>query len=621
MGSTDGLEYYDKATERLVQINLGIHEPLFVSSIQEDEEGCLWFYCNSNKVGKYNPQTGGSEFISFSTNTKSLMNVGGRLSFDPRGYLWIGSEYEGLFVYNLKTKKSRRFSIANKKFQSDIILCLSEDRQKGMWVGTDNGGVYHFKSPEDDYPTHYLMDINNENSISSNTVYEILQIEPNLTLFGTFAGGLDIINSYRHKFASVTDRGEKGKVLSQRSVLNFYKAAHGKLWIGTDGVGLNLFDPATKTYTYYSKENKKMPHSSVAKSVFVDSKSRILSGSYAGGVAVFDSNNDGVWNEEYSQLFLIIRSPWWQTWWFRTISLSSLAAVILLVFYWRTHLIRKRNIELKMEVEAQTNTLRGINTELANLYAEFTESIQAAQVIQSGILPEQELLEEYFGSIKVFYKPKDVVSGDFYWCAKVGTKRLLAVIDCTGHGVAGAFMTFIAYETLNQIVRENTWKDAGQIITLLNKEILASLNRYKRGKINAGMDVSLCILEENSSQVQYAGANNPLYIVRQGNLHIYKGDKQGVGGKQKTPNFQFVTQRVNLEKGDQLYLFSDGFADQLGGLDGNTKYMYPRFRETLQLLEGFAITKRFIQLEDHFEQWRNGTEQLDDVLVIGFEIS
>lgn len=954
VGSSDGLEYFDTVRQQLVPIELGIHDPLFVSSISEDEKGGIWFMCNSHQVARYDPLTKKTWVLPFGNNQKGLMNRGGKVAYDSKGYIWIGSEYDGMYVYDCHTQEMSHLCTSNGKLASDMVLSFLKDQTGGMWVGTDNGGLYHFNSPKDAEPEHYTFDTNNDNSISSNTIYEILRIEPNLIMLGTYAGGLNIVNGFRHKFASFTAKGTKGKALSQRSVLSFQKAAHGKIWVGTDGGGLNLYDPKTQSYQYFSKENGKMPFSNVAKSVFVDSKSRILVGSYAGGVAVFDSNfrhlrtfspeakhkinsfhvwtiaedaehriwlgtlnngierissdleqvshysfsdrghhglksprvdrmlvdhagtlwavseglhyydsesdtfleykwpgvqlpenlfdlcedkegniwagggdaaffkmypdksnppeiyhasdgwlgtvvmsiqddnegniwfatdvgiscmkkeagdtrflnfdlhdgvlsgqfntvskmkdghgriyfggttgyncfhpskiklnkhlpkvsisdirvyneplssldkynkeravfwndstikleyrdkmisiefagldfvlpekntfsyilegfdkhwnysragihsatytnldpgryvfrvkaanNDGKWNTETAQLFLVILPPWWQTWWFRFLALSISIGFVMGSYFWRTRYIRRRNIELQEEVAAQTNELRHINEELTGLYTEVTESIQAAQIIQNGILPEQEMLEEYFGKIGVFYKPKNVVSGDFYWCAKIGERRLLAVIDCTGHGVAGAFMTFIAYETLNQIIRENPSAEAGQIITLLNHEILRSLNRYKTNKINAGMDVSLCIWNKEANTLEYAGANNPLYVVKAEKVVVYKADKQGVGGKQKHAHYAFATTYIQLEPKDQIYLFSDGFPDQVGGPSGVEKYMYPRFRNTLLSVHPLPLNARIERLETAFEEWRKGGEQLDDVLVIGLEV-
>ncbi len=303
-------------------------------------------------------------------------------------------------------------------------------------------------------------------------------------------------------------------------------------------------------------------------------------------------------------------------------------------YFWRTRSIRQRNLELHREVASQTNELRQINEELQQtseevsrqnneiqkIYDELTDSIHAAEVIQKAILPGKDLLEEYFGSIEIFYKPKDVVSGDFYWCAQIENRYFLAVVDCTGHGVAGAFMTFIAYETLNQVLRENQHLNAGQIVSQLNQEILSSMNRYQSGKVNAGMDVSLCILDKDKNVLEFAGANNPLYLIRQDEILVYKGDKQGIGGKQKSENYQFETHSVLLQKNDQLYIFSDGYADQIGGENRNEKYMYPRFRDKLLKIRELKIHKRISTLENEFENWRNGYEQLDDVLVVGFEI-
>ncbi len=291
IGSSEGLELFNPKTRKLKKVPLRLEGNYFVSSISEDEKGFLWLFCSKNRIIKYNPESGATELITFgSVIHENLLTRGGKVLYDRAGYVWIGTEHEGLYRYNLKTKEINNFSIENKKFLSNIVLTLLKDKKGSIWIGTDAGGMYEFVNPSDAAPKRYMTDAKLEESISSNTVYSIFQVEPELLLIGTFAGGLNVLNEYRHKFTSYSDKGTFGECLSHKSVLSFCRDHSGKIWIGTDGGGVNLFDPATHKYSYFTFENGKMPHSNVAKSLMIDSQSRLWVGSYAGGVAVFDKN-------------------------------------------------------------------------------------------------------------------------------------------------------------------------------------------------------------------------------------------------------------------------------------------------------------------------------------------
>ena len=267
----------------------------------------------------------------------------------------------------------------------------------------------------------------------------------------------------------------------------------------------------------------------------------------------------------------------------------------------------------KTEVERQKE-------EITTLYTDVSDNISAAKVIQNTILPTSEVIRKEIPEAFVFYHPRDVVSGDFYWCHKDGNRFIIAAVDCTGHGVAGAFMTFIGYKILNQVTRDNQGISAGQILTLLNKELIDSLNQYQTGKTNAGMDISLCIFEDGKNTVEFAGANNPLYVLRNGEILQTKADKQGIGGKQRVVNFQFVNHIVDIQKGDKIFLFSDGYACQIGGPSGNEKFMFNRFRDLLVKISVLPLENREAELESTFQTWRGEYEQLDDLLVIGLTV-
>lgn len=297
----------------------------------------------------------------------------------------------------------------------------------------------------------------------------------------------------------------------------------------------------------------------------------------------------------------------------REIMITGGIAVFLLLIAGGFIVLAGKLKKQKTEVEKQKE-------EITTLYTDISDNISAAKVIQNTILPTTEIIRKEISEAFVFYHPRDVVSGDFYWCHRDGNRFIIAAADCTGHGVAGAFMTFIGYKILNQVTRDNQGLSAGQILTLLNQELIESLNQYQSGKTNAGMDIALCVFEDGKNTVEFAGANNPLYVLRNGEILQTKADKQGIGGKQKIANFQFVNHEVEIQKGDKIFLFSDGYAGQIGGPSGNEKFMFNRFRDLLVKISTLPLEEREVELENTFQAWRGEYEQLDDLLVIGLTV-
>ncbi len=294
-----------------------------------------------------------------------------------------------------------------------------------------------------------------------------------------------------------------------------------------------------------------------------------------------------------------------------------LSAVVLLLIF----LMRK--------VSKQRGTLQIQNAEISEqkeriqtVYKELSDNIDSAKLIQNAILPGKALVRKAIPNIAIFYQPKNIVSGDFYWLYKRGDTTILAAVDCTGHGVAGAFMSFLGYEILNQIVRENKEIQAGEILSQLNLKLIETLSIYGASGVNSGMDISLCVIDFGKSSLEFAGANNSLYVVRNGmtELEQYAADKQGIGGRQKTSHFQFKTHRVSFAPGDNFLLFTDGYADQFGGGGLNQKFMYSKLRSLFIAMAHLSPDERERMMEQQFKDWKGNYEQLDDVLLVSFTL-
>lgn len=284
----------------------------------------------------------------------------------------------------------------------------------------------------------------------------------------------------------------------------------------------------------------------------------------------------------------------------------------------------ERNLEQKVkerteEVVKQRDEIEKQREKVQELYKDVRDSIVYAKRLQNSILPSDEKVKTVCPESFVLYKPKDIVSGDFYWFEKVEHKSLFAVVDCTGHGVPGAFMSLLGSNGLKSAINEGQQNKPSQILDFLNKSIFDALNKGDiSNEVRDGMDVALCSINYDTLELEYAGANNPLYIVRDGKILITKPDKMAIGSF--TPGHNHYTNHsFQLQKGDRVYIFSDGYPDQFGGPRGR-KLMYNRFREYLLDIVENPIATQGSELNKRLINWQGKMDQIDDILVIGLKV-
>ncbi|MES2512845.1 MAG: GAF domain-containing protein [Bacteroidota bacterium] len=275
---------------------------------------------------------------------------------------------------------------------------------------------------------------------------------------------------------------------------------------------------------------------------------------------------------------------------------------------------------LEEKVEERTKEVVKQKEIIEETNKHITDSIKYAKRIQEAFLPTQENVGSILKDAFVLYKPKDIVSGDFYWIEKKANKILFAVVDCTGHGVPGAFMSIIGFNALNQIVNEYNYTKPSEILTQLNKSISTTLSqKVEDSKIRDGMDVALCSLDLDNLTLEFAGAFSPLFIIRNDEVLKTKGDKHPIGNFVGAEDFEFTNHEVQLMPNDKIYIFSDGFVDQFGGVGGK-KLKYNAFRNLLTEHHHRAMPDQKIAINAFFETWRAGYEQIDDVCMIGVAV-
>ena len=278
--------------------------------------------------------------------------------------------------------------------------------------------------------------------------------------------------------------------------------------------------------------------------------------------------------------------------------------------------VRQRTAEVvkqKEEIDQQKE-------QLEEYFLQVTDSIKYAQKIQEAILPPESYVRKLLPDSFIFYRPKDIVSGDFYWLGEAEDRVYFAAVDCTGHGVPGAFMSIVGYNQLKQAVITTNGGSPAEILDHLNIGVSETLHQKDENSTSKdGMDVAICSLNHKTKELQYAGAFNPLYLLRDGKIVQTKGDKFPIGSflDGATPNF--TNHKLQLLEGDILYIFSDGYADQFGGPRGK-KMMYKKFRDTLIANSQKDLSVQKDLLRDHLYDWMGEEEQVDDILVIGVKV-
>ena len=288
-------------------------------------------------------------------------------------------------------------------------------------------------------------------------------------------------------------------------------------------------------------------------------------------------------------------------------TLTCVSGLLLIVFI-VTHIFEKEKARAFDTIEQKNK--------------EIFDSLHYAKRLQEAILPPKRLVNKHLSNSFVLYKPKDIVAGDFYWLESIKNESdemvLFAAADCTGHGVPGAMVSVVCCNALNQATREFQLHQPAQILDKTLKLVVEQFEKSEE-EVKDGMDIALCAFNPVTKELAYAGAHNPLWIVRKDatEIEVVKGDRQPIGKYDHTK--AFTNHRFQLQTGDSIYIFSDGFVDQFGGETGK-KLKQKRFRELILSIQDSPLAKQLSTIDHFFEQWKGNQEQVDDVCVIGMRV-
>lgn len=289
--------------------------------------------------------------------------------------------------------------------------------------------------------------------------------------------------------------------------------------------------------------------------------------------------------------------------------------------YENEQILERKVVERTEEVVRQKQEIEVKNKELEVLYKHVTDSIRYAKRIQESILPPESVMQKLLPESFVFYKPKDIVSGDFYWISEKDNKVIFSAIDCTGHGVPGAFMSLVGYNLLKEIIDNMTELRPAKILDQLSEGVRSTLHQFDKSSAKDGMDIALCIVDMAKMELQFAGAFNPLYLIRNNNMQEIKADKLLIGYSYSDDHHEqnYTNHTVKLQKGDCIYIFSDGYHDQFGGEKGR-KFMVNNFRQLLMDIHNQPTGLQKKTLERRFDEWKGEHDQVDDICVMGVKV-
>ncbi len=580
--------------------------------------------------------------------------------------LWVGTD-KGLFSMNLANNQLYLYD-EQAGLSNNEVYGIAEDLNGQIWVGTKNG--LNKINPND----HSIQTFTSKDGLQSNFIYGVL-VDSDNALWLSTNNGITKFNPnlwqgkrYYVRHYNAID-GLQADEFNQGA---YFKSASGELFFG--GVnGFNHFMPQNivdndhqariglKSFKISNKDidlNSMLNEDNVLELSYRDnflefefsahdfvlpeknlyqfkmegldehwstpssrnhvSYKDLKSGEYTLLVKV--ANNDGVWSEHIYKLKIYIKPPFWETTWFYALCVLFVLLSIFLFVRLRMRKIKREKRILEEKVDERTRELAAKTEELAEKNKDITDSIEYAKKIQTAILPDEQYLYENLPDMFVLYIPKDIVSGDFYWFGVKNGLKIITAVDCTGHGVPGAFMSMIGSNLLNQIVLEKGITEAGEILENLNRGVQNSLKQGTSAQeTNDGMDISLCVIDDTKLKLQWAGAYNPLYHIRNGELTKFKANKYPIGGAHMTLERSYETHELDLEKGDTVYMFSDGFVDQFGGEKGK-KFMGKRFQKLLLDNCNKPMSDQKVILDKTLKDWMRHYEQIDDVCVIGVRI-
>ncbi len=536
--------------------------------------------------------------------------------------IWVGTDCG---IWQVHEGRFDQMELSTFSKEMVIKSILPAKNRNYLWLGTNKGFIYFNTTSRE-----FEFTINSKDGLSGDEITPggLFMDQNDLLWVGTYHG----ISNFNIRAKSTLNYSpvcyiEKLFLNGERiKVDNGGTFAHYENSLTFEISALSFSDETAVEYEYYLRGAGNNVSSYQRGSEYKAYYNNLPPGRYEFVYKAKGKNNIWGYAEKYE---FTIRKAWYRTWIFR-ISLFTLVVTFTYLFY----LIRIRSIKtqknrLEQQVRERTRDLEVANTEIeaqrdfarcqheqiAQQQKEIMDSISYAQTIQSALLPTPQMLGDLLPEHFIIFKPRDMVSGDFFWISDQMYHFYVAAADCTGHGVPGAFMSLLGMTLMDEIVRKQPQIEPDQLLNELRAQIIEILHQKGHpGEARDGLDMVVCKYNRQDRWLHFAGANNPLYLVREGELTEFKTDKMPVS--LHVEMLPFTSHEISLKPGDCIYLFSDGYADQFGG-PGRKKFKYPAFKNILATNADKPMSAQGKLLEQAFEKWKGNHEQIDDVVIIG----
>jgi len=580
---------------------------------------------------------------------------------DKAGRLWIATQRNRVAL--LINNEIRFLENGNSQNIVDVNHIL-QDGSGRLWFATtgqgiyirDNGNAYNLNS-ENGLPSDYCyqMVLDNDGYVWASHQKSIVQLSPELKvsrivghedispventmvtfLFKDHEGNIWITSTHGVvKFNPAIDKSSKSlpqlsiggmKLFDQNQpLISDLVLPYKQYKVTFNLAGISLRNPDNIRYKWKLKGYSDYWSEEISQSEI--QIQRLEDGNYT--LQVIASKNGGEWTPKPVEYSFIIEKPWWRTWWFYLFGVIGISGLVLAFVRYRVYRLMMDKQELEsivtertIEIQEQKSEIERSRDEIAQYAKDITDSIKYAKRIQNAIFPTIEDVQKVIPESFVLFKSKDLVSGDFYFAEKIGDERIFGAVDCTGHGVPGGFISIVANNLLEQATKQLKLTKPSDILEYLNQGVTNTLHQtYEESSVKDGMDIALCSWNKKQNILQFAGAYNPLYLFRDGELIEYRGDRFPVGRFVGEETNSFKNHQIKVQNGDMLYMFSDGFSDQFGGPEGK-KFKIRRFKAMLQEVQSYPIEEQYKIVNGYLENWIGELEQIDDIVLMGVRIS
>jgi len=579
-----------------------------IRDIFKDSKNRIWIATNSNSLIDIRNR----KRLTVPNQAETEFSV---IAEDEQGRIWAGTYGKGVYLFDETRDTIYQFT-TNEELFSDFCYAIASDDNGHIWIG-HRQGLTNINTKRLTINT-----FDRENSIYGDVNPLAMQLNKSGEMLIGMTDGVLMFDINNDQPRDVVPMLNLSQVLINDKPYNCYEPVvlpPGRYKVQFDFVGLQYANPTSVSYQYLLQgyDDDVLGWSSLSKST-IAIYPRLEDGEYSFWVKACNSDTC----TEQKMLFTIkIRNPFYKTWWFVLLMIAAILGLGYIVIMIRERKQRILQEYLENELKARTREVRKQKEEIEVKNRDITDSINYAQRIQFSVLPSTSTLLEHCSGAFIFYRPRDIVSGDFYWFDYFPQNNRLLVVcaDSTGHGVPGAFMSLIGTTLIKDIAMRSEVLDPAEILYSLDKNVQSTLNQNRDSEqANDGMDIIVCEINTETHFTKIASAMRPYIVYHDGAPTVYKSSRASIGG-QYLENKAFHTDEMQLSKGDSIYMFTDGYTDQFGGPSGK-KLKMNRLQNILNDIHTRDMDEQYRVIKDNFDLWKGHASQIDDVLMIGVKI-